>query len=101
MIRGPSGAGKSTLALCLIHKGWRLVADDRVLIWRSGDRAWGREDAQIAHVIDGRHTGDEIDRIPDRNAAVLCGVSLPACRLDLASPAAADKVAAFCGALRV
>jgi HPr kinase/phosphorylase len=123
LLRGPSGAGKSTLALALIVRGWRLVADDRVHLWRSGDRAWGRapdtlrglleargvgvlafpvlDCCEIACVIDGSNTATEIERVPDPAAVLLCGVRLPASVLHLAAPAAADRVAAFCGALRL
>jgi serine kinase of HPr protein (carbohydrate metabolism regulator) len=123
LLRGPSGAGKSTLALILIGRGWRLVADDRVRLWRSGGRAWGRAPdellgllevrgvgvlpfpalsfCEIAQVIDSPQGADEIDRIPQSAQVLICGVSLPACRLDLAAPAAADRIAAFCGALRL
>ena len=123
LIRGPSGAGKSALALALIDKGWRLVADDRVLVWRSDARIWGRapkalqglleirgvgvlpfpalDVAEINHVIDARPAGGEIERIPEPSAVVLCGLNLPACTLHLAAPAAAAKVAAFCHAIRL
>ncbi len=123
LIRGPSGAGKSTLALALIGQGWRLVGDDRVLVWRSGERAWGRapkalrgllevrgvgvlpfpalEFAQITHVIEARPAGGEIERIPAPTAVVLCGANLPACTLDLIEPHAAAKIAAFCHGLHL
>jgi HPr kinase/phosphorylase len=32
LILGPSGAGKSDLVLCLIRRGWSLVADDQVVL---------------------------------------------------------------------
>ena len=32
LLLGPSGAGKSDLALRLVDRGWRLVADDRVVL---------------------------------------------------------------------
>ena len=32
LILGPSGAGKSDLVLCLIRRGWSLVADDQVAL---------------------------------------------------------------------
>ena len=123
LYRGPSGAGKSALALALIGKGWRLVADDRVRLWRSGDRVWGRapdalrgllevrgvgvlsfpplDCCEVACVIDSLQGATEIERIPEPATAILCGVSLPACTLDLCAPAAADRAAAFCGALRL
>lgn len=42
LLLGASGAGKSDLLLRLLADGWRLVADDRVVAWRSGGRAFGR-----------------------------------------------------------
>jgi serine kinase of HPr protein (carbohydrate metabolism regulator) len=42
LIEGPSGAGKSDLALRALDHGFRLVADDRVLVWTDGKRLWGR-----------------------------------------------------------
>ncbi|MCL5946511.1 MAG: hypothetical protein M1298_00605 [Chloroflexi bacterium] len=43
LIVAASGGGKSTLALALLRAGWRLVADDRVLLRADGDGvvAWG------------------------------------------------------------
>ncbi len=123
LLRGPSGAGKSTAALALLARGWRLVADDRVLVWRSGGRVWGRapdrlrgllevrgvgvmavpslDYAEIRSVIAGVRGGDDLERIPGSSAETLGGVALPLCRLDLLADAAAERVAAFCGALRL
>jgi hypothetical protein len=42
LLRGGSGAGKSNLSLRLCQAGLVLVADDRVIAWRSGGRLWGR-----------------------------------------------------------
>ena len=42
LIEGPSGAGKSDLALRALDAGFRLVADDRVVVWTSGGRLFGR-----------------------------------------------------------
>ena len=99
------------------------MADDRVRLWRSGGRAWGcAPDAlrgllevrgvgvmrfaalnfcEIAWVIDDPDETAAVERAPEPAATLLCGVSLPVCTLDLSAPAAAAKVATFCGALRV
>ena len=37
LLYGDSGSGKSDLALRALQAGWRLVADDYALAWRSGD----------------------------------------------------------------
>jgi len=42
LIEGPSGSGKSDLALRALDAGYRLVADDRVLLWTSGGGLFGR-----------------------------------------------------------
>lgn len=42
MIEGPSGSGKSDLAFRAMSQGFRLVADDRVLVWASEGRLYGR-----------------------------------------------------------
>lgn len=57
LIRGRSGAGKSTLALRLLDMGYRLVADDRVVVWRSGDRVFGKPPLPLAGLIEVRSLG--------------------------------------------
>jgi hypothetical protein len=42
LIEGPAGAGKSDLALRALTQGFALVADDRVSLWLSGGRLFGR-----------------------------------------------------------
>jgi serine kinase of HPr protein (carbohydrate metabolism regulator) len=123
LLRGPSGAGKSGLALQLIRGGWRLVADDRVIVWASGGRAWGRAPgalgglieawgvgvvrapalpfAEITRVLDCAPPGEALERTPAPTAVEVCGVRLPSLRLDAKSPAAAAAVATWCGAERV
>jgi serine kinase of HPr protein (carbohydrate metabolism regulator) len=123
LFRGPSGSGKSTLALSLIGRGWRLVADDRVRLWRSNGRVWGRAPdelsgllevrgvgvlvfpaltfCEIAWVIDSPEGALEIERIPEPAVARLYDVDLLACTLEFNAPGAAEKVAAFCGALNL
>jgi serine kinase of HPr protein (carbohydrate metabolism regulator) len=123
LLRGPSRAGKSALALALIGKGWRLVADDRVHLWRCAGRVWGRapdrlrgllevrgvgvlpvpalDCCEVTHVIDSPQGASEIERIPEPAVAVLIGINLPACILELKAPGAADRAVAFCGALHV
>jgi len=48
LIEGPSGAGKSDLALRALDQGFRLVADDRVELWISGGRLFGRAPDALA-----------------------------------------------------
>jgi serine kinase of HPr protein (carbohydrate metabolism regulator) len=54
LIEGPSGAGKSDLALRALDHGFRLVADDRVLLWAADGRLWGRAPDAIAGLIEVR-----------------------------------------------
>jgi hypothetical protein len=42
LIEGPAGAGKSDLALRCLAEGFQLVADDRVVLWTSAGRLFGR-----------------------------------------------------------
>ena len=57
LIRGPSGVGKSDLALRALESGFRLVADDRVLVFLSGGRLFGRAPASLSGLIEVRGLG--------------------------------------------
>lgn len=57
LIEGPSGAGKSDLALRALDHGFRLVADDRVLLWTSAGRLFGRAPDALAGLIEIRGQG--------------------------------------------
>ncbi len=57
LLRGPSGVGKSDLALRAAAAGWRLVADDRSLVFRSGGHLFARAPATIAGLIEARGLG--------------------------------------------
>jgi len=120
LLRGPSGVGKSDLTLRLIGRGWRLVADDRVIAWRSGGRVFGRAPdalrnlvevrgvgvipcpalcfAEITAVIDCIPVGEAIERIPVAASVEIAGVALRLLRLHPLESGAPGKVAAFCGA---
>jgi serine kinase of HPr protein (carbohydrate metabolism regulator) len=54
LIEGPSGSGKSDLALRALGQGFRLVADDRVLLWTSGGRLYGRAPDALHGLIEMR-----------------------------------------------
>ena len=62
LLRGSSGVGKSDLALRAAAGGWRLVADDRVIAWRSGGRLWGRAPGALRGLLEMR--GQTIARLP-------------------------------------
>ncbi|MBU1379121.1 MAG: HPr kinase/phosphatase C-terminal domain-containing protein [Alphaproteobacteria bacterium] len=54
MIEGPSGSGKSDLAFRALDQGFRLVADDRVLVWVSEGRLYGRAPDTLRGLIEVR-----------------------------------------------
>jgi serine kinase of HPr protein (carbohydrate metabolism regulator) len=116
LIRGPSGSGKSELALRLLAAGWRLVADDRTLVWRSGGRLWARCPGAIAGLIEARNVGvvaaptvelapivlvatraepgETLERIPEPAETEIVGVRLPELKLSLLEAGAAVKLSA-------
>lgn len=57
LIEGPPGSGKSDLALRSLAEGFRIVADDRVLVWSSGSRVWGRAPDALADLMESRGLG--------------------------------------------
>ena len=57
LIEGPSGAGKSDLALRALDLGFRLVADDRTLVFVSQGRLFGRAPAPLAGLLEARGLG--------------------------------------------
>ena len=61
LIEGPSGSGKSDLALRALSQGFRLVADDRVLLWTSGGRLYGRAPDALQDLIELR--GLDVTRV--------------------------------------
>ena len=95
LIEGPSGAGKSDLALRCLDRGFRLVADDRTLLWTSAGRPFGRAPDPLAGLIEVRGLDvlaesslpfceivlvarcGEPERIPDLQTADIVGRELP------------------------
>jgi serine kinase of HPr protein (carbohydrate metabolism regulator) len=114
VISGPPGAGKSDLALRLIGRGWRLVADDYVHVFASGDALHATAPETIAGRIEARGVGvvdvcvrgvvrlvlaveltkDAPERLPDAETRTLAGRSLPLLRLTGFEASAVEKVAA-------
>ncbi|SDD16964.1 HPr kinase/phosphorylase [Paracoccus isoporae] len=74
LILGPSGSGKSSLALALLALGGRLVADDRVMLMREGQRIMARAPAPIAGLIESRGVG--LIRVPHAPAEITLVVDL-------------------------
>jgi HPr kinase/phosphorylase len=118
---GPSGSGKSDLALRLIDGGARLVADDRVVIERSGDGLMARPPEAIAGLIEVRGLGImRVDhcatsplglvvalgdrpapRLPERATCQILRVALPQLELDPWTPSACAKIRLALAAERV
>jgi serine kinase of HPr protein (carbohydrate metabolism regulator) len=114
VISGASGAGKSDLALRLIGRGWRLVADDYVHLFASGDALYAIAPGTIAGRIEARGLGivgvastgvvrvvlaveltaAVAERLPDAETRTLSGRDLPLLRLNGFEPSAVEKVAA-------
>jgi hypothetical protein len=72
LIEGPSGVGKSDFALRALAEGFRLVADDRALVWACDGILYGRAPETLLGLIEARGLG--IAREP----------VLPYCRIVLA-----------------
>jgi serine kinase of HPr protein (carbohydrate metabolism regulator) len=99
LIQGPSGVGKSDLALRALGLGFRLVSDDRTLLWASQGRLYGRCPPAIAGLIEARGlgvmplatrgfaqirlivrclpAGGPVERMPDDARQSLLGVGVP------------------------
>ena len=97
LILGASGQGKSALALELMALGAGLVADDRVILTREGEKVQASAPEPIAGRVEARFVGilnaavagpanlalvvdldtDESERLPPRRSKNLLGVSLP------------------------
>ncbi|MFI4950610.1 MAG: HPr kinase/phosphorylase [Caulobacterales bacterium] len=78
LIEGPAGAGKSSLALRALGEGFRLVADDRVVLWTSGGRLFGRAPDVLAGRLEVR--GLQVVTVPalpmaEVALAVRCGTA--------------------------
>ena len=95
MIEGPSGSGKSDLAFRALSEGFRLVADDRVVVWASEGRLYGRAPDTLRGLIELR--GLDVvaveplplceiglvvrlgtpERIPDLATETILGIAVP------------------------
>ncbi len=111
LVLGEAGAGKSDLMLRALLLGFRLVADDRTRVWRSGQGLFGRAPEPIADLIEIRGLGVEaeaalplaeivlalrcqaaegLERMPDPESEQFAGVRVPVLRihaLDASTPA--------------
>lgn len=114
LLEGLSGVGKSDLALRAVATGWRLAADDRVLIWTSDGRLFGRAPSTLRDLLEVRGVGvlpaaalrqveivlvaacesadAELDRVPIAERRDVLGLSLPVVRLRPCEPSALAKL---------
>ncbi len=114
LIEGPSGVGKSDLALRALDAGFRLVADDRVVVFAAGGRLYGKPPKTLAGLIEVRGLGvvdaaalpfcevallircvedpKAVERLPDPRSATITGVSVPVFDLWPREPAAPSKI---------
>jgi hypothetical protein len=114
LIEGPSGSGKSDLMLRALDAGWRLVADDRVVLWTSGGRLFGRAPPTLAGLMEIRGLGvwpmaplafvqvallarcveaERVERTPEPTFEAPLGLTLPAIRLTAFHASAPAKLA--------
>ena len=78
LILGPSGSGKSDLALRAMAAGFRLVADDRTLVFLSGGRLFGRAPAALHGLIETRGVGviaHDVLRLAPITLAIRCAAA--------------------------
>jgi serine kinase of HPr protein (carbohydrate metabolism regulator) len=113
LIEGGSGAGKSDLALRALQSGFRLVADDRTLVWASGGSLFGRAPDALAGLIEVRGLGvlaepwigfaeialvvdcvadAAVERAPDLETLVIAGVAAPRLQVSALEPSAPAKL---------
>jgi serine kinase of HPr protein (carbohydrate metabolism regulator) len=82
LIEGPSGSGKSDLALRGLAAGLRLVADDRVVLWTSAGRLYGRAPASLRGLLEVR--GLDVVTVPlvdFSEVVVIARLATPAARI--------------------
>lgn len=119
LVSGGPGAGKSDLALRLMGRGWRLVADDYVHVFASGDAVYATAPETIAGRIEARGVGvldacirrvvrlvmvvdltqGQVERLPEPETRILAGRPLPVLRLAGFEASVVEKVAAGMAAL--
>ena len=114
LIEGPSGIGKSDLALRALEQGFSLVADDRVLMFVSGDRLFGRAPDPLAGLIEARGVGilpqpalafcevvalircqaraEAVERLPEVESTIILGHSVAVFDIWPLEPAAPGKL---------
>lgn len=110
LVEGASGSGKSDLMRRALDHGFRLVADDRVILWTSAGRLFGRAPDTLAGLIEIRGVGvlrmtalplaevalvvrtGEADRAPEPAFADILGLQVPLVVLALSEASAPAKL---------
>lgn len=85
LLLGASGAGKSDLALRLMDSGFRLIADDRVIVEPRQDRLWAQAPDILSGLLEVRGVG--IVPVPVQKGAVPVVLAV-----DLVSPEQVDRL---------
>jgi len=119
LIEGPSGCGKSDLALRLLDQGFQLAADDRVILWTSAGRLFGRAPGPLVGLLEARGLGvlaaralpfcevvmviqpGAPERMPDPAPCDRLGVTLPSLILPYREASAPAKLSRALTALYV
>ena len=111
LLVGPPGSGKSDLALRLLDRGWRLVADDRVIATPEAGALMLSAPATLAGLLEVRGVGilpmepagpaparllvdlaATPDRLPEAESREIAGVALPLLRLNAFEASAPIKI---------
>jgi RNase adaptor protein for sRNA GlmZ degradation len=92
LLFGAPGAGKSDLALRLIDRGWRLVADDRVMLRAQAGVLWAEPPPALAGLIEVRDVGivPEPSALPPQRVPVALAIDLAGVPQRLPDPAWRD-----------
>lgn len=114
MLLGPPGSGKSDLVLRLIERGWRLVADDQVVLAAEAGVLRAGPPPALHGLLEVRGLGifrdlpvaasaplrlaahlvarEAVPRLPEPEGWTQAGVTLPAIRLDAFAASATAKL---------
>jgi len=114
LLQGRSGVGKSDLALRAATADWRIVADDRSLVFRSGAGLFARAPKTIAGLVEARGLGvlpirrlevvqvvlvidcveqaNRLERVPEWDMVEILGVCLPSIGLFAREASAVAKL---------
>ena len=109
LLLGPSGAGKSDLALRLVAAGWRLVADDRVVVTARDGQVIAAAPPRLSGLMEVRGVGivpeatapapvalaldlaRQPDRLPAIEAIMLAGQAIPLLPFDPVGTSAPER----------